>query len=208
MHCKSYRLIGCCLLWVFSAGALETLPLLEKGPALTLLEKKKSIEANVSGSVDVGFERMLALYESPSMVLRIQQVYRDYVVGDEGVEFEIEEVEPRRYAYVNRKGEQTVVEEVHRARSNAGGFDLILYTAGQRFFGAYEAVIHIQLQRGDGEKSEYRAAVYAYPKNSLSRFFGRHLGLVEGFFKRKTVEMEALTVEVCGYMDQPVKEDR
>jgi hypothetical protein len=194
-------------LWVFSAGALETLPLLEKEPARALLGKKP-IEAKVSGSVDVGFERMLALYESPSMVLRIQQVYRDYVVGDEGVEFEVEEVAPGRYEYVNRKGEQTMVEEVYRARSNTGGFDLVLYTAGQRFFGAYEAVIHIELQRGDGEQCEYRAVVYAYPKNSLSRFLGRHLGLVEGFFKRKTVEMEALTVEVCGYMDQPVKVGR
>ena len=205
MHYKNYRIIGFCLLCAFSVGAMETLPLLREGKARTLLDKKKPIEARVSGSVEVGFERMLALYESPSMVLRIQQVYRDYVVGDEGVEFEIVEVAPGRYEYVNRKGEQTVVEEVCRVRSSGGGFDLVLYTAGKRFFGSYEAVIHVELRRGNGEQSDYRAAVYAYPKNSLSRFFGRHLGLVEGFFKRKTVEMEELTVKVCSFMDEPAK---
>ncbi|MFL2877061.1 MAG: hypothetical protein ACJZ86_04345 [Pontiellaceae bacterium] len=172
----------------------------------SLLEKKNPIQADVKGCIAVPFDTMLELYESPSMLLRIQQIYRDYMVGTEGVEFEVVEVKPNFYEYVNRHEELTVIEECFRLKSNTDQFDLVLYTAGYRFFGAYEAVIHVQLERAL-DASLYRAFVYAYPQNGFSRFFGRYLGLIERFFDKKTTEMEMLTVEIVQYMHFPKKED-
>ena len=149
MPWKNYSLIFSLLLTVVSTSSgLETLSLLDEGRARLLLEKKNPIQADVKGRIAVSFDTMLGLYESSSMLLRIQQIYRDYVVGPEGVEFEVVEVRPNFYAYVNRNEERTIIEECCRLKPNEDQFDLVLYTEGKRFFGAYEAVIHVQLERG------------------------------------------------------------
>ena len=208
MPWKNYSLIFSLLLTVVSTSSgLETLSLLDEGRARLLLEKKNPIQADVKGRIAVSFDTMLGLYESPSMLLRIQQIYRDYVVGPEGVEFEVVEVRSNFYAYVNRNEERTIIEECCRLKPNEDQFDLVLYTEGKRFFGAYEAVIHVQLERGLNQ-SLYQATVYAYPRNGLSRFFGRYLGLIERFFKQKTAEMELLTVEIAQYMSFPAKKEK
>ncbi len=43
----------------------------------------------------------------------------------------------------------------------------------------------------------YEIQVYAYPKTSVSRFFARHLRLVERYFEDKTDSLTALTVSIC-----------
>ena len=191
------------LLWLFVVPvlALDTLGLLKAGPSKTLLQDKKPIYAEAKGSAPVNFDAALKVLRHPDFITRIQDAYCE-LIDDDGIpEFTIQQTSSNTCFYVNRKGERTDITELLRRETAEGCFDIILYSVGKRFFGKYQALIHIQVTKDGKNKSRYVAAVYAYPENAVSRFFARHLGLVERYFKKKTGQMTgivtAITCSLC-----------
>lgn len=180
-----------------SAQALDTLPLLPDGPSKALLEGKKPICAETTGMVPVEFTRALGVFEDPSLLQNVQDAYCKLVTEDGTPEFTIEQASSNTYFYVNKNDERTDITEVLRKQTSESTFDIVYYSAGKRFFGYYEAVIHVQIV-DDGEGgSRYVASVYAYPKNAVSRFFARHLGLVERYFEKKTGDMTGIITTIA-----------
>jgi hypothetical protein len=179
------------LMIAVSAQALDTLPLLPSGAAQTLLEKKKPIRAEAAGTVPAEYGAAMLVFESPSLLTDVQAAYASLLPDGEKPEFLIQQAAPKAWFYINRKGERTDITEIARKQTSDTAFDIIYYSAGKRFFGDYQAVIHVQISK-DAEQSRYAAMVYAYPENAFSRFFARRLGLVERFFKKKTAEMSGI----------------
>ena len=196
---KNHTLVvAALLLGVLPTFALDTLPLLEKGRSRTLLESKKSIYAETKGVVPVKFEQALKTYAQPALLTKVQEAYCALLTEDGTPEFTIKQASTNDYYYVNKDGQRTDITEVLRKQTSDETFDIILYSAGKRSFGRYQAVIHVQLTQAGEENTCYTASVYAYPENAVSRFFARHLRLVERYFKKKTRHMtEIVTTISC-----------
>lgn len=190
--------VGLLAVWLlaFSAYAMDTVSLLDEGPAKQLLEGKKPICAETSGEVPVPFDQALAVFAQSNLLGRVQQEYCELLTDDGKPEFAINQTSTNTYFYVNREGERTDITEVLRRQTGGDTFDIVLYSAGKRFFGHYEAVIHVQLARSAEGATDYTAVVYAYPENAFSRFFARHLNLVERYFAKKTNQMAGIVTTI------------
>ncbi len=200
MHLKNCRFVYALLTaWLIasSAHALDTLSLLKNdGPSMTLLLEKKPIYAETEGSVPVSFPDALVVFEQPNLLQSVQDAYCELTAEIGKPEFTIQQASTNTYFYINRKNERTDITEVLRQRNSDNAIDIIYYAIGERFFGKYEAVIHVQITGDNGEQTRYVASVYAYPENAFSRFFARRLGLVERFFRNKTSELTGLITEI------------
>lgn len=207
MPLKNYKRIVCGLLfaWIFvlPAQGLNTEELLPAGPSKTLLKQKKPIRAEMSGVVQIPFARALEIYAQPGLIENVQHEYGTLLADHGTPEFTIHQSSTNSYFYINRNGQRTDLIEVVRRPASDLVFDVILYTSGTRFFGFYEAVIHVQLTENSAGETRYDAVVYAYPENALSRFLGRRLHLVERYFKKKTRSMSEIICTIsCGLCRQ------
>ncbi|MDZ8120195.1 hypothetical protein [Pontiella agarivorans] len=183
------------LLCGISVRALETLPLLPDGASKTLLESRNPIYCETEGRVPVDYAQALKVYAHPDLLVNVQAAYSEHVLKEGAPEFSIQQTAEKKFHYVNRKKERTDISEIFRRETSDTTFDIILYSSGKRFFGNYQAVIHVQLLDCGDAGVGYVASVYAYPENAVSRFFSRHLGLVEKYFNKKTGHLtEMITV--------------
>ncbi len=197
------------LFGTLSAQALGTAALLPAGPSRALLENKKPICCAAEGVVPVDYAQALKVFSHPDLMANVQRAYAEQVLDEEAPEFSIQQTSPVDYHYVNRKGERTDITEIMRAETTESTFDIIFYSAGRRFFGQYEALIHVQLLDCGEAGVGYTAAVYAYPENAVSRFFARHLGLVEKYFNKKTARMTDMITVIsrCLCAEEAAKEE-
>ena len=147
----------------------------------------------------------MTVVERPGLLREVQEAYADLLGEGETPEFTIHQTSTNTYYYVNKDDERTDISEVVRGPEKAGTFDLVYYSFGKRFFGRYEAVIHIRLMQGPNDELRYVCTVYAYPENGFSRFFARHLGLVERYFNDKTEHMDGIISSIAGTLCQSDK---
>jgi hypothetical protein len=164
------------------------------------------IEAGGTGLVEVAFRDAVILFERVNLLDDVQAAYAQRLGEGEKPEFVIAQESTNRWSYVNKSGHESVIQELHRAiQTNGNNAAVVYYTEGERFFGKFRAIIEVLVQpAGEGDASRYEVAVYAYPVNSFSRFFARHLGVVDRFFRDKTREITQLAVTICrDLMDAP-----
>lgn len=188
------------LLTVLLAGpvafALPT-PLRVEGDAdARAVLSRPCIVVTATGHVELPYNGLARAFASENLLGNLQREYALQLPAGEEPEFVIVQTQPGHYHYVNRVGQESYLREVHRHAHEGPTTELVLHTWGQRFFGRFEAVIHVAV-RPDGEgRTAYDAVVYAWPDNGVSRFLARHLGLVERYFRSKTREMEALSTRI------------
>ncbi len=172
----------------------ETAALVTDGLSRALLEKK-FIFAETGGTVPVSIQSAVSILEQPAFLTRVQEEYERLLPPGKRPEFTVRQSATNAWFYINKKQERTDITEVLVRRNGVDTFDLVYYTHGCRFFGSYQALIHIRLT-GDGNATGYTVAVYAYPENDFSRFFARHLQLVERYFRSKTGEISEVAVQI------------
>jgi hypothetical protein len=188
---------------------LDTLSLLEDGPSKALLENTKPIVAEIRGRVPVEFSNALTVFERPDFLQCVQEEYGSQIGDEVQPEFVIKQSSTNTYFYVNRKGERTDITEELRKKTSDSTIDLVLYSHGKRSFGKYRSLVHIQVSDDGQGGSVYVASIYAYPENGFSRFFVRHLGLIERYFKNKTDEMaELFTAIICNLCNKDYQEQK
>ena len=172
----------------------EITALVSDNLSLTLL-KKEFIYAETEGTVPVSIHSAISVLQQPSFLTRVQEEYEKLLPSGKHPEFTIQQSATNTWFYINKKQERTDITEVAGRMNGADTFDRAYYTQGRRFFGFYQALIHIRLT-GTGDSTDYTVAVYAYPANNFSRFFARHLQLVEKYFSSKTGEISELAVRI------------
>jgi hypothetical protein len=197
------RLLLILLVPVLSLAAIqapETSTLVSDDLSLVLLNKK-FISAETDGTVPVPLRKAVDVLNHPDFLARVQNEYEKLLPPGKRPEFKVEQSPDGTWFYINKYGERTDIRQVAGQKTGTGSFDLAYYTQGRRFFGFYQALIHIRLT-GTGDSTDYTVAVYAYPENGFSRFFARHLQLVEKYFRSKTGEISQLAVQIstrlCG----------
>lgn len=200
MHTPRIILIPltCLLLAVHAAGYTNS------EPYRSVLDAHY-IEINGSGDVPVAFRAAKDVFESDNILDLIQAAYDDMLPEGEEPEFVIETVGPNAWQYVNLAGETSRILQLHRTFARNGEGHLVLYSDGDRFFGTYRAVIDITVRDAGESASAYAVTVYAYPENAVSRFFARHFGMAERYFRNKTREITDISVAISRYL---LAEDR
>jgi hypothetical protein len=158
--------------------------------------ERNPICVEARGEVPIAYAVAVRLFASPTILADVQAEYARLLPPGAKPEFVITQTAPNAYHYVNRLGQETHIRELHRGEHEGPATEAVFHAKGRRFFGEFQAVIHIAAEpRGEGVA--YRARVYAYPENAVSRFFARHLRLVHLFFHSKTAEIETLSVRIA-----------
>jgi hypothetical protein len=200
MRLFSLMLSGWMLAGFGSEAAEVNLPAELRELPLTLsVTSHHYIHIKGEGRVEVPYPDALRLLTTEDLLTRIQEAYADLLPEGESPEFVIELKEPGSYQYRNRKKEETRIVEMLRRPHPETGMELVLFSAGERGFGAFRAITHVRV-RADGEQeghSLWSVEVYAYPENRFSRFFARNLGIADRYFRSKTEEISVLAREIC-----------
>jgi len=161
------------------------------------------IKVSGIGQVEIPFEEAVSLLQRADLLDVVQDSYARMLPEGETPEFVIQPEGPSRWFFVNRHNQTSIIEEIHRDIEPDGRAHVVYYSEGRRFFGNYRSVVDIAIARDQDNQCRYEVTVYAYPVNSFSRFFARHLGVVERFFRDKTGEITELTVAICRELANP-----
>ena len=194
---KLFLLIVCCL-GLQDLRAAEVPPGVKEHPLVRNLLAEHYIHIHGEGRINVAYEKALAMLELEDVLTEIQRAYTDLLPEGEEAEFVITLENQRVYSFVNRKQQHTRIEELLRESSGVGGTDMVLYAEGVRGFGPFQSLTWIRVFpcETDPDVSEWRVQVYAFPQNSVSRFFARNLGIARRFFHRKTAEISELATGI------------
>ena len=179
---------------VFALNTPETKTLVSDELSCELLAKDY-IFAETGGTVPVRMDLVIPALRDPAFLTHLQDEYEKTLPDGKRPEFSIQQSASNTWFYINQKRERTDITEVAERLNGTDTFDLAYYTQGRRFFGSYQALIHIRLT-GTGNSTDYAVAVYAYPENGFSRFFARHLPLVERYFQSKTDEISGVAAQI------------
>lgn len=185
------------LTWAWLEAPAQSVGALTAGdPAASAVLEHPCIVVTTTGQMALAYTGMARAFASPDLLGNIQREYAHQLPPGEQPEFVIQQTAPGSYHYVNQHGQESHIREVHRAERTGPATDLVLHTWGRRFFGRYEAVIHVCVFPVAEQQLGYRTVVHAYPENGVSRFLARHLGLVERYFRSKTAELETLSIRL------------
>ena len=169
----------------------------------TALLTKDTIQVQATGTVAVAFSDILASLAQTKLIDRIQSEYARTLPAGQAPEFVVTSLGSNIWSYTNRSAEQSIIHEVTMQRLSTNELVAVFYASGERFFGRFESLTAIRLLPAGPGRSAYEVAVFAYPQQALCRFFIRHLGLIESYFRNKTREIEKLATSICRGLCSP-----
>jgi hypothetical protein len=149
-----------------------------------------------AGRVAIAFQDAADILGREDLLTAIQLGYAALLPEGEMPEFTVTKTGHGTYRYVNRKGQETSIEEVMIQTVPGKNVEVALYSEGIRFFGPYQSLCRIQVvPAGEGQVS-YQVTVYARPDSAAVRLFAR-VTPVELYFRHKLNEMTGLVIAVC-----------
>lgn len=162
---------------------------------------RKTIDVATRQEAAVPIAQVIRLVEADDALELLQQAYAELLPEGEEPEFAIASCpgKSNHYTYVNRRGIRTDIVEIIRE----GGDDqvrLAYLVRSDRFFGPFTALICMQGRADGAGKAVCDVRVHAFPERMTSRFFIRHLRLVERFFDSKTDEMRKIFTNVVTHI--------
>lgn len=205
---KTSRFIGAALLLAATATAASDersrlATLIKDRPEAALLEKR-CIRADCAGLVAVGFSSATTVLTRPDFLSAAQaefvRAFPELVAG--GVT--VTTTAPGEYHYINEEHHRTDVVELYRQSTDVGTFDIVLLASGRRFFGSYDAIIHIRLLDAATAGTAYTAQIHAYPRSFATRFLARRFGTIERYFAQSSTDIAWLAGQIIAGLSQPV----
>lgn len=164
-------------------------------PAEELL-KQDPLCLTASGRIAISFEKTCAILVREDLLAAIQRSYAAGLPEGKPPEFTVQQTAPGMYHYINRLGQETMIEEVSVELNAGKKITLALYSEGRRFFGNYQSLCQVEVVPFGPDQVAYNVTVYARPESAAARFFSR-VTPVKTYFRHKMKEMTGLVVEVC-----------
>lgn len=173
-------------------------------PTQTLLSRHP-IKLTGGGRVKISFQDAVDILEREDVLTAIQLGYAAQLPEGEEPEFTVTQTGPGQYHYVNRKGQETSIEEVMTQTVPGKSVELALYSEGIRFFGPYQSLCQIRVVPAGPGRVDYQVTVYARPDSGAVRLFARvtPVGL---YFRHKLNEMTDLVIAVCNQIKKTERE--
>lgn len=168
--------------------------LLSGDEAALAITTKPALRYEAAGTATAPFSEMVRVFASTSLLADIQVEYERLLPEGETPEFTIEQTGPTAYGYVNREDETSTIREIRRHEA-ADYVEVVYHASGERFFGRFDAVIHIRVAPETDDAVAYTARVLAYPASRFLRVLAR-FPLVDLYFQRKTREVAGLSVRI------------
>jgi hypothetical protein len=199
--------LGLLFVFVLASGAQAALPVsLAAAPEVQSVLSNKCIHIETKGKADADFSDLLTVNRRSDLLDAVQREYAAMLPAGEKPEFEIKEISPGKYFYLNRKNQESHLTELMRELRPDGKIHAVYYVEGERFFGDFRALVHVEVDDAGAGKVSYNAEVYAWPQNSFCRNLARGLQFAIGsFFRSKTGEMTDIFLKVCSRL---VEENR
>ena len=176
------------------------------------LDGHKPIEVAAEGTAQVPFDAAYPLFCRPDVLAQAQATYAQKQPDGHPPKFTVEQAGSNSFHFVNAEGQPSDVDELRCIGAPAGGSLLVVFDSrGKRFFGSFEALIGVQVQRQSESTVSYSVCVYAYPDCGLVRVVGRHLPFIESYFRHKTAKLihtvESVAAAMCAAQQEPQDDD-
>jgi hypothetical protein len=172
------------LLLAGGAGAVGTAELVTDEAALEVLNKK-CIRLGTSELLPIQFDTACAVLGRGDLIQAMQAEFAQSISKNGAVDFPIITDGPGKYHYINEKGKRTDITELYRKQTDDVSFDYIARASGKRFFGGFDVVVHLQVIDMKDAGVVYSVNTHAYPRNWLTRFSVREIGVTKEYFKKK-----------------------
>ncbi len=175
---------------------------LPSGSKAAAVLDRKSIDVAASGQVQADFHTAMKLFLREDMMELVQAQYAAMLPAGESPRFSLVQTSPGVYSYTNRDQETSEIVECFKIVDESGEFQLLYLTHGERFFGRFEALIHIQAKpAATPGATDFTVQIHACPQNRVSRAIITRLPVVPWYFRRRTHEMvkvgSAISTELC-----------
>jgi hypothetical protein len=190
-----------CLITLFAlaSGAQAVLPAsLYAAPEVQSILSNNCIRIETRGRAAANFADLLSVNRRPDLLQAVQREYAAMMPEGKAPEFEIQETAPGAYFYLNAKNQESRLTELLRELQPDGKLHAVYAVSGERFFGDFQALVHIAITDESSGNVSYEAEVYAWPENQFIRGAARGLRFaIESFFNSKTRYMTGLVLDIC-----------
>ena len=150
-----------------------------------------------TGSVVVAYERVYAVLMGSNILERVAASDRRELAAGAKTNLVVIPLGTNGHYTVVWKGDPADVRDLWRKTDTNNFFEGGYVITGERYFGAFETVMNIRVQRMETGQASFRADVLIYPHNGLIRFIFKNLLSVEDYFRGTMVEMSAEIERVC-----------
>jgi hypothetical protein len=162
------------------------------------LFSKTCLHLSSDGTVDADFSALLKINARNGLLDAVQREYAAMLPEGEEPEFKVKEVAAGEYVYTNRKQQTSHLNEILRNLQPDGMLHAVFIVRGERFFGRFKALVHVEIENAGSQQVHYSVDVFAWPENVFTRLVARGMHFaVESFFRRKTRYMTTLVVDIC-----------
>jgi hypothetical protein len=187
------------LLLIFASVTRAELPAsIAEAPDVRSILSRNYIRVEAAGQEKANFAELLRVNGRSDLLQAIQIEYAAMLPEGERPEFAIEEVAPGEYFYLNGKDQESHITELLRDIQPDGKLHAVYRITGERFFGDFKALVHVEISDEKEGMVSYCAEVYAWPESTFFRILARGLHFaVESFFSRKTEYMTGLILNIC-----------
>lgn len=202
MIVRSVIVVAVCIIGTASHAARtnRTYELLGTDPLACQVLTNRYIYIHSTNTVHVDYGQIMSILHAEDLLTTVQDGYDAVLRPGEKKEWTIAKIGDGRYRFVNRKGETSEIFELYRSPADTNAFELAVLSQGRRFFGYYQALVHLRVTPDAAHHCAYSADIYAYPKNTVVRFVARNLNLIERFFNRKTDQIIEISTRVSLYL--------
>lgn len=167
-------------------------------PDAARILKQRPIHLHSTGQAKIKFDVAHEILRDADFLGALQSAYAAMLPDGEKPEFVVVQTQPGHFAYENRYGEKTDIEQMFRQITQKEA-SVYLLSKGERFFGTFEAITAIEIRRCANDSVDWNVQVLAWPHNRFSRLIAR-TGVVNRFFRSKTSEITDLAVNIGMYL--------
>ena len=150
-----------------------------------------------TGTVAVVYERVYTVLMATNILEVVAKAYQRELPANAKTNLVVIPVDANGRYTVDWKDERADVHDLVRRTDTNNFFEGGFIITGVRYFGAFESVMTLHVQRTPAGQADFRADVLIYPHNGLIRFVFNNLISVESYFRVTMNEMSAEITRVC-----------
>ena len=182
--------------WADSADAF-VVPTWATSQVSSAMCKGSTLHLVATGCVAVAYERVYTVLMAPTILEDVAAAYQRELPAGAKPDLVVIPLGSNGHYTVVWKGDPADVRDVWRQTDTNNFFEGGYIITGRRYFGAFETVMNLHLQRSAAGQADFRADVLIYPHNGLIRFIFSNLLSVEDYFRTTMDEMSAEIRHIC-----------
>ncbi|MEI8243549.1 MAG: hypothetical protein WCI17_09810 [bacterium] len=180
---------------VWAADAV--MPAWARPHVTSAMRKGSQMHLVATGEVAVAYERVYAVLMRSNILEDVEAAYLRELPAGADTNLMITPVGTNGLYYFDWKDERAEVRDVWRRTDTNSFFEGGYVMTGERYFGSFESVMNLRVQRTGTGQASFRADVFVYPHNGLIRFIFNNLLSVEDYFRDTLIEMSDEIKRIC-----------